>query len=405
MQTKINKEIIILLFVSIIASLYFHTFQEVMSERGNADFHLMPAKCLFNGINHYSSYLSYFDEFKSFVPELNLDFLSSHYSFYLANKGCSMSLSQGGEYLQIYYLLLYPLTYFDWPLAKIFWFLFNIFLISTIIYMLCKKYELNNLETIIIIFLILYSVVTRIHLTMGQQAIFVYFFFILPFISKSKYSYLFSGISYAKYSIGYALFLYFIISKKFKIALLSLVPIIFGWLLYSLITKTNPIINIFEPFALMLMNGKISGALNLHLFSFLEDFNLFSGESNRLFAILISIIVNSFFIYKITKLDDELQKLTCLSISVVLFLPHYAHDYIVLLPLVIYTFKNYSNYKNLSRINLILLIYFFYFIGIHQHLGKILPILNFIYLKQFLLLFLLLINIKKKPPKFSFRGF
>ncbi len=402
MQTKINKEIIILLFVSIIASLYFQTFQEVISERGSADFHLMPAKCLFSGINHYSSYLSDYDEFKLFVPELSLDFLSSHYSFYLANKGCNMSLSQGGEYLQIYYVLLYPLTFIDWPLAKILWFFLNIFLISAIIYILCKKYELNNLETIIIIFLILYSVVTRIHLTMGQQAIFVYFFFVLPFISKSKYSYLLSGISYSKYSIGYALFLYFIISKKFKVALLSLIPIIFGWLLYSLITKTSPIINLFEPFALMILNSKIGGELNLiHLFSFLTDFNLFSNELNRLFAILISIIVNSFFIFKITKLDDELQKLTCLSISVVLFLPHYAHDYIVLLPLAIYTFKNYSNYKNLSRINLILLIYFFYFIGIHQHLGNILPILNLAYMKQFLLLFLLLINIKKKPPKLS----
>jgi hypothetical protein len=77
-----------------------------------------------------------------------------------------------------------------------------------------------------------------------------FFFLTLPFVFKSKLSFFLSGLSYIKYNIGYALFLYYIANKKFKILLISIIPCVFGWFFYSFLTDKNFISNIFEPFLL-----------------------------------------------------------------------------------------------------------------------------------------------------------
>ena len=59
----------------------------------------------------------------------------------------------------------------------------------------------------------------------------------------TKKNYLLAGFCYLKYNIGYALFLYLIISKKFKNLLLSMIPVIIGWLIYSYVTKSPIFIN------------------------------------------------------------------------------------------------------------------------------------------------------------------
>lgn len=51
-------EIIIIIFFSILIISFSSTVFEVFSDGGSSDFHLYPAKCVFQGINHYTSYLN-----------------------------------------------------------------------------------------------------------------------------------------------------------------------------------------------------------------------------------------------------------------------------------------------------------------------------------------------------------
>ena len=89
---------------------------------------------------------------------------------------------------------LYPFTIFEWETAKSLWFLLNIFLIFILTFSLCKKFKVGLIETYLIIFFIYYCIIVRVNLVMGQQTIFTLFFLSLPFIYKSRFTSILSGI-------------------------------------------------------------------------------------------------------------------------------------------------------------------------------------------------------------------
>jgi hypothetical protein len=354
---------VLVIFLSVILVVsYKSTLLEMFSEKGGLDLIFYEIKnCLSKGINHYRSY-------------------------------CSGN-SHGGTYLQSIYLILYPFKFFDANQAKILWGLINFILIFLTIFLLCKKFKLDKFSTVILIFFISFSTITRIHLIMGQNALFVLFFFILPFVFKSKLSFFLSGLSYVKYNIGYTLFFYYIACKKFKILLISILPCIFGWLIYSFLTDQNFINNIFDPFFLALKIEKSTSekASLIFLFTFILQSELLIFPFNLIFTLLSIVIFNYLIIKKISQLADDLLKLSCLNISALIFMPHYSHDYIILIPFIIYSIKNYGNNFILSRINLLSCIYFFHLQGIRQFFNVGFDIQ---YLNILLLSLLLFFNLK-----------
>ena len=123
--------------------------------------------------------------------------------------------------------MLYPFTFFSWDEAKLIWLIVNIFLIISTLILLCNKFQLGYEETWLIIFIVMYSIITRVNLIMGQHTIFTLFFLSLPFVYSSKISALISGISFFKYNIGYVLFIFFLVSKEYKKVLFSILPTLF----------------------------------------------------------------------------------------------------------------------------------------------------------------------------------
>jgi hypothetical protein len=254
--------IIIFLSVVLIVS-YKSTLLEMFSDNGGKDMIFYPIiNCISQGINHYRSALD--------------------------GNSCFGNFSHLGEYLQSIYIILYPFKFLDVSQARILWGIINFFLIFLIIFLLCKKFELDKFSTVILLFFITFSIITRIHLIMGQNALFVLFFLTLPFVFKSKLSFFLSGLSYVKYNISYTLFLYYIANKKFKILLISILPCVFGWFFYSFLTDKNFISNIFEPFLVMLhLEKNSSNKSNLiFLFSFILKNEFFIYPFNLIFLYL-----------------------------------------------------------------------------------------------------------------------
>ena len=83
-------------------------------------------------------------------------------------------------------------------------------------------------------------------------------------------------------------------------------------MIYSLITNSNLIDTAIQPFQLAIQNHLTSDKgiemmpKNVFLFSFFEFFQL---KHKSLIAIIISLIINTYFIFKIRNLNDELQNL------------------------------------------------------------------------------------------------
>jgi hypothetical protein len=386
-------EISFFIFLSVLIHSYVSTILGIISADGSGDFQWKPAKCVFEGINHYSSYLN--------------------------NDGrCLKFMAQLGEYAQGFYIIIFPFTFLEWNTAKIFWSLLNIILIILVPLILSRKFKLSKNETYLIIFFILYSIIVRVNLINGQQTIFVLFFLILPFVFKSKLSSFLSGISYFKYNIGYALFLFFIISKKYKQLFLSILPCFLGILSYCLITNSNFIDNLFQPIQLMVKNSEVGSTLNrVFFFSFIKYLPIGSQLTKYLFILILTFLFNIFFINKIYKINDNLLKLSCLCLLILISTPHWGHDYILLVPLLIYSVKHYKYNLFLFRTNLFVVIYFLHlYNGMQIYLNKILfnlkfnvDILNFVYpyINIILLLLILIWNIVnnisyKKPIKKSF---
>ena len=176
-------------------------------------------------------------------------------------------------------------------------------------------------------------------------------------------------------------------------------PAFFGWIIYCYVTKSNYIDNIFEPLKLVLYLE--STITNVYIFSIISELNLIKNSS--LIALVLGISINFLFIIKISKIKDQLLKLSCLCIGILIFTPHWSSDYILLIPIFIYSLKNSDNF--MSKINIAVFIYLNHlYITIILYVDKIsrnsqLEILvnfyfYFSYLNILLLLFILMLNIR-----------
>ena len=343
MKLIYKYKLIIILFLSLVAIIsVFKAFQD--AQVISFDFHFSPTKLVSEGINHYQ-----------YILEGNHDHGPNDKIMY----------EQNGVYAQGLFVLLLPFTYLDWEQAKLIWSLINIAIGILLPILICKKFSLNKFETFMVTSIFLSSTIFRIHIGYGQQTLLSYFFFIFPFLFNSKLSSIFSGISYFKFNIGYVLFFYFLSELNFKKLVLSILPLVVGWLLYSFITDTNIFINLFEPLKLILYWDS-DKAFPVTIFSLLKKFNF-----PNLSVLIIPLIINFILIIKIKHIKDNLLKLSLISLSAICFMPHQLHDYVLLLPLLIYSVKNFNLF--LSKINLLFVFYFFFILRIVSFFFNIQP--------------------------------
>ena len=211
-----NKKIILFFLITICTISFIDTLRKGMLN--GCDFQWQPSVLFWQGINHY----------ERFILNGNWDFMC-----------------QGGQYSQIFHVILYPFTLFEWETAKLLWVIVNSCLAFVITLVLCKNLNISKYKTILLILIFLTCYPTRMTINYGQQSLFVLFFLILPFIYRSNLAVFFGGLSTIKYSTGYVLLLNFIVKKQWKNFFLASILYLSGWAIYSLYTNSNPIINFF----------------------------------------------------------------------------------------------------------------------------------------------------------------
>ncbi|MDB3888094.1 hypothetical protein N9341_00985 [Candidatus Pelagibacter sp.] len=333
------------------------------------DFHFSPTKLVSEGINHYQ-----------YILDGKHDDSPNDRIMY----------DQNGNYAQGLFVMLIPFTLMDWDEAKLLWSIINILIAIFICIILCNKFNLSRFNTFLVCSIFLSSTIFRIHIAYGQQTLLMFIFLILPFLQFNKLSIIFSGIAFFKYNIGYGLFIYFLSLKKITNIFLSLIPLIIGWILYCFITNTNLLENLLEPLKVILYWNSFNNHFPVTIFSFLEVFNV-----NSIIVLILPLIISFIIINKIKHEQDNLKKLSILCLSILAFAPHQLHDYVILLPLLIFSIKNFNSV--ISKINLVIIFYFFYGLRIFSFFYNTqpweFPYGYFGYLNNFIVISLLLSNL------------
>ena len=369
LENKKKYFLYFLIFVSIFS--FLNTIYK--GTLNGCDFQWQPAVLLWEGINHY----------EKFIINGKGDFLC-----------------QNGEYAHLLHVLYYPFTLFKWEIARLIWLGVNIMFVFLIPLLISKSIKLSKYKTIILLLIFITCYPSRMTLNYGQQSLFVLFFMMLPFIFNSKLAGTLSGLSYVKYSTGYIIFLNFLASKQYKYFFLASIPYLFGWILYFSITSSHPIVNFFEPIQLSLKKGYIRDA------DFYSLINIYFMPAKHLyfkvFTLVILFLINFLILIKINENNDSFFKMSLVLICPLIFFPHSNYDYVLLFPLLCYSFLK-SSYL-INKVNICFILYFFYFSRIINHL------IDFDKLYQPLLLFfmilLLIANIyshNKKESLFLFK--
>ena len=335
------------------------------------DFSVSTAKLVSEGINNYE-----------YVLEGKHD----------KSENDKLLYSQDGLYAHGFHVLLIPFTKINWETAKLIWSIINLFFAFIIPILLCRKFFFSQIETFFLTSIFLMSTVLRINIGYGQHTLFTFFFFLMPFIFQSRFSLFLSGFSYFKYNIGYGLFLYLVSLKKINKILLTLIPVIIGWLAFSYITNTNPLKSLLQPFLTTMYYHEQAGHLPTTIFSILKLINV-----KGFFLVLLPLSLNIWIIFKASLIKDNLFKLSIICLSILAFTPHQIHDYVLLLPLLLYSFRNFELIN--SKINLLFVFYFFFFLRIISYFFSIqpweFPYGTFGYVNNLLTLVILFMNLKK----------
>ena len=340
-----------LIFLNLLIIVSILSFINTISKGlvNGCDFQWQPSVLFWEGVNHY----------QKFIMNGKGDFLC-----------------QNGEYAHLLHVLLYPFSNLEWEKARLMWLVTNILFAFLIPIIACKYLKLSKYKSILLILIFITCYPTRMTLNYGQQSLFVMFFMMLPFIANSRLAYFFSGFSYIKYSSGYVIFLNFIANKEYKNFLISIVPYLIGWLVYFSFTNSDPLINFFEPIQLSLQKGYIRDA------DFYSLINIYFLSQKTLLTksifIFLIFLINFTVLIKINKKKDNFFKMSLILICPLIFFPHSNYDYILLFPLLCYSFLN--NEYLINKINIYYVIYIFYLNRIINHL------LNFDVLYQPILL-------------------
>ena len=332
---KKNQKIFLYFLVIISIFSFINTVSKGLVN--GCDFQWQPAVLFWEGVNHY----------QKFIINGKGDFLC-----------------QNGEYAHLLHVLYYPFILFKWETARMLWLGVNIIFIFLIPILICKSFKLSKYKTILLLLIFITCYPSRMTLNYGQQSLFVMFFMMLPFIFFNKVSSIFSGLSYVKYSTGYIVFLNFHASKQYKYFILASIPYFVGWLIYFSVSSSDPLINFFEPIQLSLKKGYIRDA---DIFSLINIYFVPAKELYfKLLILFIIFIINFILLIKINKNNDTFFKMSLVFICPLIFFPHSNYDYVLLFPILCYSFLNTEYLVN--KVNICFVLYFFYFNRIINHL-------------------------------------
>lgn len=359
---------IILSIISLFYALY------IANSYGSMDFQYSPTILFFEKINPYDYFL-YSKTIERLYPV------------------------QYPVYAHATYILFFPFAYLDWSSAKLLWSIINTLLGFIIVLFLCQKSKINFFNTYFIVSLFFLSVPFRNCVGNGQITFIILASFCFLLLKGTKLKSLFLGLSYIKYSFAPILSAVIYFKYGIKNFIISGLLIFTGWILFSVYLEQNVFYTAMQPLQAGL-KGFDAGLARGDLFTILNFLKKFYIDIDIYVIIALIIIFNIYIAKKISKINDNFLLLSLILVGTLLSFGHLMYDFIVLLPMFIYSFKNKNNFN--SKISILIIFYFWFGIRVVEYIkifilniNVVTPSIIDVTINFILLSLLFLINLKK----------
>lgn len=229
-------------------------------------------------------------------------------------------------------LLIGLLSWFSWPVAREIWLVLNLIVALMIpwlaIRLTTRHLEMNLIDKLIfaLVFYNFYGL--RQSLVVGQQTLICLFLIILALLNKDKWliAGVLLGIGISKYSVGLPVFLYFLLQRKYRVALMSLVIQVGMILLLAPLKWGSPINTVVAYLKIVAVNYSQNG---VHLLARFSEQWIQIALFLAILCATVFLITLQYFYYKIMDLEGKgavLNDLNLITLAIFLITYHRVHD-------------------------------------------------------------------------------
>jgi glycosyl transferase family 87 len=170
------------------------------------------------------------------------------YEHYLSgNHDNRIILSQEPVYAHALYVLLSPIAKLRWRQAKIVWAAFNISAAVFIAMLVGRRFGLSGYSLWWVLFVFLAGTPFRNGVGNGQQSTFTLLAFCALLYPKTIVNSFWVGFGYIKYSFAPPLAIYLTLKRGITHTLISLLPVVLGYLIFIVHVGGNPITVLLQP--------------------------------------------------------------------------------------------------------------------------------------------------------------
>lgn len=351
---KFLTNLILLGFIGLSCISVIYIFIKTQTPIGGMDFHQYWYAGLFirNGSNPFQAFLA--DD----KPTMPL--------FFIDRKGvvtqdpAQPGLAQVPANTALIVLLLSPLSFFSWSVAKNIWMIFNyLFMLAIpplVIRIFSRTQDFSSKEKIFLTLVFISLFGTRNAATNGQTSLFVFLCMLAAVWLSQRNSWILSGLllgfALSKYSLALPVFLFMIYKKNFRVIVLSISVQLLGVLIVAMLTHSHPIAILFESYQIMKIHLLQSG---IHIADFFPDKTFLSMAAPAILTVLVFSIVyynlsgkskmSSQASYR--NFNDQLM-LVILTLWTLLVAYHRAYDSLVVILFLEFGFYLFINRKNLQ---------------------------------------------------------
>ena len=310
----------------------------MINVRNKIIFAILALAAAVSTIQGFSNALQYSQDFQWSPSVLFWDGINP-YTYYLSgNEEKRIILSQAPNYAHLTYILLLPFSLMNWEAAKLLWAVTTFILAVQAVRLISRSAELTINETLIVLFVFLCSTPLRNTIGNGQHAVVVLLCFCALLSQRSYLTNAVAGIGYFKYSFMPPVILFLALRRGVKAAIVSLAACGIGWIVFSMVLKTNPVETLTLPLKVShaAVGNGTADLMTITGFFFSDKHAMLDRVVVYLAPVILCVLLAW---YAAKAQGSQLFRLSFISIACLITFKHLGYDFVLLLPAFIYAYK------------------------------------------------------------------
>jgi hypothetical protein len=284
----------------------------VYAVRYSTDFQWSPTRLLIDGVNPYAVALS-------------------------GNLDGKILMSQFPPYQHLLYIVFLPLALLPYTAAKWVWALINFGFACGAIAILRRMFRLSLVQALTLAGLFFIATPYRNAVGNGQTSLLCLVTLLIAWTSL-RTSEAGAGVSLSllltKYSFAPPVLLWFLLTRKWRMLIASLICLMSGWLLFSRICHENPLTTLGQPLQVAAMYSEAEGGGDI--MTLIQSFGWDRSITSALKLSSLAGLLTTCLWIGVLKLSaprlTETEILTCLCLVSLLAIRHLAYDFVFVSP-------------------------------------------------------------------------